>query len=247
MKKDTAIHFEDVTFYYDGAAALKNASFNIADGEFAAIIGPNGGGKTTMLKLMLGLLEAQRGKVRVLGESPVSARTRVGYMPQNPHLDHAFPVTVADVVLLARLGMGSRFGPFRRADRRAARSALESVDLADLSDRPFSALSAGQQQRALIARALAGEPELLLLDEPATNLDPSIQNELYEMLHRLNEHLTVVVVSHDVGFVSRYVEKVVCVNRTVVLHQASDVEGEIASKLYGSMPVRIVDHSHHTP
>jgi zinc transport system ATP-binding protein len=160
-------------------------------------------------------------------------------------LDTQFPVTVMDVVLLARLGGGHRIGRYSGADRAAAAQALEDLGLADIGNRSYSKLSSGQRQRVLIARALASDPEILLLDEPTANLDPFVQDDLYELLHRLNEKLTVLVVSHDVGFVSKYVEKVVCVNRRVVLHPASAVKGELVSMLYGDMEMRVVDHGHH--
>lgn len=246
MSEKTVVNFEDVTFSYDGTPALENASFDIEEKEFTAIIGPNGGGKTTMLKLILGLLDAQLGTIRVFGGSPVSARRRVGYMPQHPILDDSFPVTVTDVVRQARLGNGLKFGPYNAGDKRAADSALDAVNLAGLGNKSFSTLSVGQRQKALIARALACEPELLMLDEPAANLDPAGQNELYELLHELNKDLTIIVVSHDFGFVSKHIEKVVCVNRTVALHPASEVKGEIATMLYGEMEVRIVDHGTHS-
>jgi len=246
MAERIAIRFDEVTFSYGAGPVLQNVSFAIAEGEFAAIIGPNGGGKTTMLKLTLGLLETQNGFVRIFGLKPVTARRKMGYLPQHPRLDPHFPVTVTDVVLLARLGAGWKLGRYDKQDRAAAAAALEAVGLADLKDRPFAALSSGQRQRVLIARALASDPELLLLDEPTSSLDPSVQDELYELLHRLNKELTVVVVSHDVGFVSKYVQKVVCVNRTAVLHPVSAIESEMVSKLYGGMEVRIVDHGHHT-
>jgi zinc transport system ATP-binding protein len=246
MNTNTVVKFENVTFSYDGVPALKEVSFDIEQREFTAIIGPNGGGKTTMLKLILGLLDPQQGNIRVFGGTPVSARRRVGYLPQHPLLDDDFPVTVADVVRQARLGGGLKLGPYNADDRRSANSALEAVKLAGFDNKSFSSLSIGQKQRALIARALACDPELLMLDEPAANLDPSAQNELYELLHELNKNLTVVVVSHDLGFVSKYIKKVVCVNRTAALHPASDVKGEIASMLYGDMEVRIVDHGKHS-
>jgi zinc transport system ATP-binding protein len=246
MTERAAIRFDGVTFSYGAAPVLEDINFAIAEGEFAAIIGPNGGGKTTMLELVLGLLEAQTGLVSIFGHKPVTARNRIGYMPQHPRLDPQFPVTVGDVVLLARLSGGWQIGGYRKSDREAAAGALDAVGLIDLRDRPFSDLSGGQRQRVLIARALASDPELLLLDEPTANLDPSIQDGLYELLHRLNETLTVVVVSHDVGFVSKYVGKVVCVNRKAVLHPVSEVGHEVISMLYGGTEMRIVDHGHHS-
>jgi zinc transport system ATP-binding protein len=246
MTERAAIRFDGVTFSYGATPVLEDINFAIAEGEFAAIIGPNGGGKTTMLELILGLLDPQTGSVSIFGRKPVTARNRIGYMPQHPRLDPQFPVTVGDVVLLARLSGGWQIGGYRQSDREAAASALDSVGLIDLRDRPFSDLSGGQRQRLLIARALASDPELLLLDEPTANLDPSIQDGLYELLHRLNETLTVVVVSHDIGFVSKYVGKVVCVNRKAVLHPVSEVGHEVISMLYGGLEMRIVDHGHHS-
>ena len=168
-------------------------------------------------------------------------------MPQYPKLDPEFPVTVLDVVLMGRLGHSRAVGPFRQEDRETAISALNEVSCADLRNRPFSTLSSGQRQRVLIARALASEPDLLLLDEPTSNLDPSVQDDLQDLLHTLNERMTVIVVSHDVGFVSKYVEKVICVNRTVALHPTSEMKGDLISMLYGKTGVRFVDHRHQTP
>lgn len=242
-QRPAAIAVSDVDFSYDGRnLILENASFDILEEEFAAIIGPNGGGKTTLLRLFLGLIEPQRGSVRVFGSRPALARRRVGYMPQYPKLDADFPVTVMDVVLMGRLGHGPGIGPFRGADRDIARAVLAEVGCADLARRSLSELSSGQRQRILIARALACQPELLLLDEPTSNLDPSVQDDVQDLLDALNRRMTIVVVSHDVAFVSRYVKKVVCVNRTVALHPTSEIKGDVFSTLYGASGVRIVDH-----
>jgi zinc transport system ATP-binding protein len=245
MQDTPVVRFDNVSFSYNGFPVLENVAFAIDQREFAAIIGPNGGGKTTLLRLVLGLISPDKGSVRVFGLQPEAARKRIGYMPQHPAVDLRFPVTVDDVVLLARLGRG-KLGPFRRSDHEAAANAIAAVGLSALHGRRFCDLSSGQRQRVLIARALASDPELLLLDEPTANLDPSIQDELYELLHRLNQTLAVVVVSHDVGFVSRYVGKVVCVNRTVMLHPSSDAKGELVSMMYGKSGMRIVDHGHRT-
>lgn len=245
--KADVVTVRDLAFSYDGRnLVLENANFSVFDREFVAVIGPNGGGKTTVLKLILGLLEPQRGTVRVFGSRPAMVRRRVGYMPQYPKLDPDFPVTVLDVVLMGRLGHAPTVGPFRSGDRDVAQSVLEEVRSADLRKRPFSALSSGQRQRVLIARALACEPDLLLLDEPTSNLDPSVQDDIQDLLHTLNRRMTIVVVSHDVAFVSKHVTKVVCVNRTVALHPTSEMKDDLFAVLYGQPGVRLVDHEQRT-
>ncbi len=237
------IEFDRVDFTFDGPLVLENVSLTIQPREFVCLIGPNGGGKTTLLKLILGLLSATRGTLRVCGQTPVQARKRVGYMPQYAALDPHFPVTALDVVLMGRLGKGRWLGPFGRRDRGIAEDCLQRVDLHPLRHRSFSALSGGQRQRVLIARALACDPELLLLDEPTANVDPRAQDELYGLFRELNQRLTLILVSHDVGFVSQHVQRILCVNRSVVAHEASRVTGESIRELYGH-DVHMVHHGH---
>jgi zinc transport system ATP-binding protein len=238
---EPVINIEDLTFSYDGTAVLENVKLQIEPRDFACLVGPNGGGKTTLLKLILGLLAPTRGQVTVFGGRPELARHRIGYMPQHVQVDPRFPVTVSDVVLMGRLGAAETFGPYRRAQRQAAGRAIDEVGLTDLRHRPFGALSGGQRQRALIARALATQPDLLLLDEPTANLDVAAEHGLYELLSRLNQRLTIVMVSHDLGFVSEFVKNVVCVKRRVVVHPTSKVTGEVIQELYG-IGVRMVRH-----
>ena len=243
MTDAPAIELDRVSFAYDSATVLEDATFALDARDFVSIVGPNGGGKTTLLKLVLGLLHPTAGRVRVFGTTPREARPRIGYLPQHATLDPLFPVSVLDVVLMGRLTRGNPIGPFRRGDRGKALAALAEVSMADLRARPFAALSGGQRQRVLIARALASEPDLLLLDEPTASLDVAVEGEFYEMLRRLNERLGVVLVSHDLGFVSHYVRRVVCVKRKVAVHPTSEVTGEMIREVYG-MDVRMVRHDH---
>ncbi len=241
-KEDPVVTMENVTFSYNGEPVLEGVNLSVERGDFVSIVGPNGGGKTTLVKLVLGLLEPLRGKIRLFGCPPASARHRVGYMPQHSQLDMMFPVNVTDVVSMGFLGKGGLFAFQRRVERDArVDDVLRKLDIADLRDRPFAGLSGGQRQRVLIARALATDPELLILDEPTSNVDPAHEGELFELLLWLNHRMTVVVVSHDIGFVSRYVRTVVCVNRRVVVHPTSEITGEIISEIYGS-DVRMVRH-----
>ncbi len=243
MNSKDVIKVNHVSFSYDGIPVLEDVHFTIPERSFISIVGPNAGGKTTLLKLMLGLLRPSQGTIEVLGMDPVKARTRIGYMPQQVQLDLQFPVSVLDVVLMGRMGHGWSIGPFSRTDRAIALDALRKLEMQDLAGRPFMALSGGQRQRVLIARALASEPEMLFLDEPTANVDMVVETELFELLHQMSKTITVVVVSHDLGFVSHYVQSVVCVNRCVRLHPTAAVTGEVIRDLYLS-DVCMVRHHH---
>ena len=246
MTDQPAIVMENVSFSYGGPPVVEDVNLRIEPRQFVSVVGPNGGGKTTLLRLILGLLKPDSGSVRVLGTSPVEARGRVGYVPQSAELDSHFPISVRDVVLMGRLGVHRRLGPYDRADRSIADAALDEMKLADLRRRSFASLSGGQRQRALIARALACRPDILLLDEPTASLDIAVEGELYALLTALSDRLTIVLVSHDLGFVSRFVESVICVKRRVVVHPTSELTGEIIREVYGA-DVRMVrhDHDHH--
>jgi len=234
-----AVELENVTVAFGRTVALQDVSLHVRRGEFVGIVGPNGSGKTTLLRTVLGLVRPVRGQVRVLGtaiDRLGSVRHRLGYVPQLASIDVRFPVHVIDVVLMGRYG---QIGLLRRpsaADRDAARAALARVGMADLADRQIGQLSGGQRQRVLIARALAVEPEILLLDEPATGVDPVTSNSLYELLNQLHEEgITILMVSHDVGVVSEYVDQVACLNRRLVVHGRPEevLTTEVVEGCYG--------------
>lgn len=237
------LEIKDLTFFYGSHLVLEKANLSLSDRDFVSLIGPNGGGKTTLLKLILGLLVPQSGSIRVFGKDPREARYDIGYMPQTVKFDPQFPVTVLDVALMGRLGKERLVGPYRSSDRTAALKALREVGLAEVVERPFSSLSGGQQQRVLIARALACEPKLLLLDEPTSSLDIHVEEEFYKLLEELNQRLTIVLVSHDVGFVSHFVKTIVCVNQKVTSHPSSQITSEIISQTYGAT-MRMLHHHH---
>jgi len=238
------IDIEGLSFRFDnGPLVLEDVSLRVEKGDFASVIGPNGGGKTTLLKLIVGLLRPTSGRVRVFGLPPERARPRIGYMPQHAMMDPRFPVRVLDVVMMGRLGPRPTLWAHSRADRRAAAGALAQVGLEDLGGRPFSALSGGQRQRVLLARALVTEPELLLLDEPASGLDQKVEQDFFDLLRELNRHLTIVLVSHDLGFVAGFVRTVICVHREVDVHPTSELDGNKIADIYGG-EVRMVRHDH---
>ncbi|HIJ64502.1 MAG TPA: ATP-binding cassette domain-containing protein [Candidatus Hydrogenedentes bacterium] len=242
MSQNIAVALEGVSFAYNGAPVLEDAALRIGEREFVCVVGPNGGGKTTLLLLILGLLQPRCGQVRVFGGLPRHGRRRIGYSPQHARYDPRFPVTVLDVVLTGRLErhLGGRYSA---TDKKAALAALDEVGLAGKLGWPLGALSGGERQRVFLARALACEPDLLLLDEPMSNVDLAVENRLIEILQTLNRRMTIMMVSHDLGFVADVVETVVCVNRKVVVHPTSAITGAIIQDIYGG-DVRMVRHDH---
>ncbi|WDP91516.1 MAG: ABC transporter ATP-binding protein [Desulfobacter sp.] len=224
------IRIKDLFFGYTRQPALENVNLSVSSKEFASIVGPNGGGKTTLLKLILGLIRPNNGIIEVLGGSPEKVRHHIGYMPQYAHLDMRFPATVKDVVLMGRLS-GKKFW-FGKKDSAKAMQALEKVDMAGYRNSGFNALSGGQKQRVLIARALCTRPRILLLDEPTANVDHETGESLFSILSELNHEMTILLVSHDIGLVSKYVKHVICVNRQVVTHPTAALEGGLIKDIY---------------
>jgi len=240
--KHNVVQLESVWFAYDSAPVLEDVSLCVEQLDFLSIIGPNGGGKTTLLKLLLGLIKPNQGNIQVLGASPEHSRYQVGYVPQyNTNIDPRFPFTVWDIVLMGRLGRNPLGKKYSVKDQEIAAGALEQVNLYELRNRQIGKISGGQQQRALIARALAVQPQLLLLDEPSASVDSKIKKYLYELLSKLNEHITIVIVSHDIGAVSRYVKTVACINRRLVSHNDNQITQEMLAETY-QCPVDLIAH-----
>lgn len=228
--------------YTRGEPVLTNVDLSIEEFESVCIVGPNGGGKTTLLMLMLGMLEPSSGSIEVCGGSPREGRSLIGYMPQYFNLDKEFPVTALEVVLMGCLHKHF-WGRYSKSDREAAMAALDEMDVADLAGRRFADMSGGQRQRVLISRALVGDPKVLLLDEPTANVDPGVQEMFYDKLEALNKKLTLIIVSHDLGFVSNNISTVVCVNRNVNVHPVSQLTGDMVSEMYG-YDVSLIHHNH---
>jgi zinc transport system ATP-binding protein len=239
---EPVISFEQVDFSYNGEPILEDVNLLILDREMIGVVGPNGGGKTTLLRLILGLLKPDRGKILVFGDSPAKSSPRLGYVPQHMQFDYRFPVSVLDVVVMG-LAAKTGFGPLAKKQVRAAEEALEAVNLLRFRNKPFADLSGGQRQRVLIARALATAPDMLLFDEPTSNVDTSAGKQLYEILDRLNQTMTILVVSHDIGFVNHQISSVVCVNHRVQVHPTSELAGQNIIDLYGS-DMSLIRHDH---
>jgi zinc transport system ATP-binding protein len=241
-KEGFVVEISGVDFAYDGELVLEDISLTVRGNDFLGVVGPNGSGKTTLLKLILGLIHPLRGRVRVFGKTPERARHLVSYVPQHANLDVSFPVSVKDVVLMGRLGKAPILGGYRNADRQAADEAMEKAEIYNLRDHHFGTLSGGQKQRVLMARALVGKPELLLLDEPTASIDGRVEQDIYELLKKLNENVAIVLVSHDLGFISTYVNRVACVNRRLVCNPTEHITGDVMEACY-SGPVHMLKHT----
>jgi len=233
------IELDHVTVRYPFHIALEDITLHVPAGRFLAIVGPNGAGKTTLLKTVLGMVRPTEGQVRVFGKCPWKLgeeRRRVGYVPQVMTVDLTFPVRAREVVMMGRYG---RIGLGRRPaakDREAAARAMQRVGVADLAQEPIARLSGGQRQRVFVARALANDPELLLLDEPTTGVDIATTESFYELLKRLQtDGMTILTVSHDVGVVARYADWVACINQRMALHGRPDEmkSGAVLACMYG--------------
>ncbi|MFZ5565054.1 MAG: metal ABC transporter ATP-binding protein [Thermodesulfobacteriota bacterium] len=219
------VDMQNVSFSYGGPAVIEDVTFSVTQGEFVALIGPNGGGKTTLLKLMLGLLKPQKGTIQVLGLRPEKASCHIGYVPQDIHLNLDFPITALDVVLMGKLAPGKRWVGRPAAHRSEAMAALEQMGMAGHAGSRIGGLSGGQRQRVFIARALVTRPRLLLLDEPTASIDTKGQADFFDLLHHLNQQVTIVMVSHDLLAVSRHVNSVACVNRGLHAHRSAQPGG----------------------
>ena len=226
-----AVSFDHVSFGYGASLVLEDVHCTVEPGASTCVIGPNGGGKTTLVRLALGLLEPRRGTVRIYGESPEKGRRRIGYVPQAMRFDPLFPVDALDIVLMGRLER-VRFGRYSAACKRAAHEALEEVGLGDEARTPFADLSGGQRQRVLIARALATGADLLLLDEPTANVDLTIEAQFLDSLDHLRERATIMMVTHDIDLVSRLGDSVLCVNHRVHRHAVGDLHGELLREVF---------------
>lgn len=233
-----AISIHNLSFAYQDVTVLSNVTFQIAQGEFVAVIGPNGGGKTTLLQLIMGFLKPSQGSIEVFGKPPHLSLMDVAYVPQKGHFDKQFPISVLEVVLMGRLRSLPWYGRYRKEDLAQAEEVLNKLGLIEIKNRPFGTLSGGQAQRTLIARALFSEPKLLLLDEPTANVDAKTQSEIYELLKQLSGEMTIVMVTHDLNAAIHGVEKVLCVQRDVLTLKPEEVCEHFAIGLYHSTLIK---------
>ena len=238
---EAIVQLKDVTVQYDAMTALENVSLDIYPDDFLGVIGPNGGGKTTLVKAILGTIP-HSGEVAYSPTLSERGHRLIGYLPQQAEFDRSFPISVVEVVmsgLQAEKGMLKRY---TSADRKRAMELLDMAGVADIADRQISEISGGQMQRALLCRAVILEPKLLILDEPTNFVDNKFENELYTLLHRLNERMAIVMVSHDLGTITSVVKSIVCVNRTVHRHDSNIITAEQLENYH--CPIQIISHGH---
>jgi zinc transport system ATP-binding protein len=227
---------------YNGDTVLEDINLTIEQDDFIGLIGPNGGGKTTLLKIMLGLIEPITGTVQVMGGPPSRGRSRIGYVPQLAEFDTEFPISVRDVVRMGRLSRQRLFKPYSAEDDAIVSERLAWVDLLDYQDRALRELSGGQRQRVYIARALATDPALLVLDEPTISVDMEASSQIYDLLYRINqEGVTIFLVTHDLNVISSYVKTIGCLNRRLHYHGEKQLTDEMLRATYGC-PVDLIAH-----
>lgn len=244
------IEVNNVSFAYNHALVLNNISLTVHKGDYLGIIGPNGGGKTTLLKIILGLLKASSGEVKIFGNTELSAygRSKLGYVPQKAiHFDPLFPATVYEVTAMGRYGKKGLLNRLNNNDKIIIEKSLKQVDMLDFKDQLIGELSNGQQQRVFIARALSGEPEVIFLDEPTVGVDVKAQEEFYTLLKKLNQEygLTLILVSHDIDVIANEVTELACINQRSVYHGEPKefIKGDYLEKLYGKN-IRQILHNH---
>jgi len=239
-----AVELNGITVKYGNLPVLEDINLKVKNKEFLGIIGPNGGGKTTLLKVILGLIEPVKGDVIICGSSSKKALNNIGYVPQISAFDRNFPIDVLDVVLTARLkGNINFFHHYKKKDINKAESILNKLDLYDLKDRQIGQLSGGQLQRVLIARALTMDPKILLLDEPTASVDTASTSAIYEILKDLNKEKTIIVVTHNLSAVSSYFDSLACLNRRLYHHGEKNLKQDITDKVFGC-PVDLIAHGH---
>jgi len=243
INTEEIVSVKDLNFSYGEVKVLYDVNMSIKKGEFLAVIGPNGGGKSTLVKIFLGILKPGSGTVSIFGKKPGTCH-KIGYVPQDVSAGRGFPVTVREVALMGRrLSVSTG----KAEDRKVVDDILKKLNLYEVAEKRMDDLSGGQRQRVLMARALSVEPELLILDEPASNVDMSGQTRIFDLLAELNKNMTIVVVSHDLTIIPKYATSVACVSGDVHKHEEAEVTEDMIYKSYGAVedcPVELVAHGH---
>ncbi len=220
MSKTNNISVKNLSFSYESEKIFTDINFQLFTKDFIAIIGPNGGGKSTLLKLLLGILQPLKGEIKIFGKKPNDISLKLGYVPQNTNINKNFPIRVIDVVLQGRLGVSKKFWGYSKKDIEIAKEALKQTRSYEFLNKKIGELSGGQRQRVFISRALATKADILLLDEPAASIDAKGQIELYGILKELNKSKGIIVISHDINISFSFANKVIYVNKDIFIHDS---------------------------
>jgi zinc transport system ATP-binding protein len=236
------VEINNLSVQYNNISVLSNINLSVAENDFLAIIGPNGGGKSTLIKTILGIIKPQLGTIRIFGQTPEKCNVPIGYVPQFSSFSRDFPIKVIDVVMTGRLtGKISLFHRYTDMDNKVVENLMEKLDIIHLKNRQIGQLSGGQLQKVLIARALATEPKLLLLDEPTASVDNDSKTEIYEFLKVVNQFTTIILVTHDIAAISSYIKNIACLNKELYYHGELELDNNIIKKTFGC-PVDLIAH-----
>jgi len=226
---NNAINIKDLYFKYDQDFVLKNINLEVQEKDFLTILGPNGGGKSTLIKLILGIEKLQIGSINIFNKALLKETQNIAYVPQNTNVNTHFPIKVLEVVMMAQNSMKKRFFFYSKKEKTEALRALEKVNMQDFYNKKMGELSGGQKQKVLIARALFGKAKIILLDEPTSSLDILACEQIYKILKKLNETITIIVISHDLALVLKYANKAVYINKELSFHDLSKMKNEFSN------------------
>ena len=235
------IRIENISVEIDGHSILANHNLTVYQDDFIGIIGPNGGGKTTLLKVILGLIQPTQGSITVFGKRPPGGRNKIGYVPQISSFNRDFPINVMDVVLMGRLSVRPVFQRYTNEDKESVKRVLDRLEISHLKHRQIGKLSGGERQRVYLARALVGDPKLLLLDEPTASIDPKMKTSIYDLLETLKKDMAVLLVTHDMGIIASHVDKIACLNCELFYHDNKEISQETMAAVY-KCPVDLIAH-----
>lgn len=243
--KKVVIQAKKLSFAYNNQQkVIDQASFKVFKGDFLGIIGPNGGGKTTLLKIILGILPIQKGQLKIFNQNPGNQKSKIGYVPQYSQMELGLPISVYETVLMGRLGNKKPWQGINQEDHEKAKGIIQKLDLTKLKNEKIGNLSGGWRQRVLIARALVRNPELLILDEPTNNIDHSSGQDFYSLLKKLNQEKTIIIVSHDLVAISEHINRVFCLNQKLICHDHDGVCQSIIREGYGG-DLQLLNHQMH--
>ena len=239
---NSIVQVKGVSVHYGNTCALENVNLDIIEGDFLGVIGPNGGGKTTFLKTLLGFIKPSEGSIIIQGNSSARTQIKIGYVPQHTGFERSFPINVLDVVLMGLIEKKELlFRRFSAKEKEAAVCVMEQVGIAELKNRQIGQLSGGQMQKVLLSRTLLQKPELLLLDEPTASMDAVSRTKIYEILIALNKEITIVAVTHDTDFISSHIKTIACLNKKLYYHGEPGLDEALIQQVYGC-PIELLAH-----